>query len=282
MTEYFMTIMYIGKVSGDDWDLSDNGYVNVLSMKTSFPHPEGIWLWEGNMDQFMLLIRNPRFAIPSYHTVRYELDFSTNTAESRARKNYVYTERAPLSQWQEWRDTHFDDEMDKWCWFIDFWMQGGVRRNSTTGEPEVDWHCFHNMMDCTPKAVIRFENLISNNQNIGIAEMEKMGAVLDSSPNVNSIDPEIRPCAYREVMGRKNLYNGNRDGKGPANDLKSFTHQQLNAMRAQMEALRDKYSTGEWLENQNAVDLVEALNGYISDVQDEYDFEVQQYYAQQS
>lgn len=266
-----------GKVSGDDWNLSENGYFNVLSMKTSYPHPEGSWEWEGNMDQFIMLVRNPRFAIPAYHTIRHELDFSATKTESQARKNFVYTERAPLSEWLQWRDEHFEAEMDRWCWFIDFWMEGGMRRNGTDGNPELDWRCFHEYMDCSPKAVISYENLASENSNIGITEMDKMGAVLDSSANVNAIDPEIRPCAYTEVMSRKTLYNGNREG--PNDELKSFTHKQLNAMMAQISVIRDKYSGGSWIEKQTAVDLVAALNSYIAEVQDEYDYEVQKYYA---
>jgi len=275
-----------GKISGDDWDLSENGHFNVLTMKTSWPHPEGVWAWEGNMDQFIMLIRNPRFAIPSYHTIRHELDYSTNKTESLKRRDYVYTKRAPLEAWEAWRDENFDREMDRWCWFIDFWMEGGLRRNGTvTGNhtnPAEDWRCFHDLMDCTPKAVIKFENLVNNNKKIGEDEMNKMGAVLDSSSNVNVIEPEIRPCAYSEVMSRKKLYNANRDGKGPPNDLKTFTHKQLNAMRAQMEVIRDKYAASPWNEKETAVNLVEALNSYIDDVQGEYEFEVRQYYSKQN
>ena len=33
------TTIEIGSVTGDDWDLSENGY-DVLTLKTSYPHPE--------------------------------------------------------------------------------------------------------------------------------------------------------------------------------------------------------------------------------------------------
>eukprot|EP00551_Chaetoceros_affinis_P009528 CAMPEP_0203673810 /NCGR_PEP_ID=MMETSP0090-20130426/13947_1 /ASSEMBLY_ACC=CAM_ASM_001088 /TAXON_ID=426623 /ORGANISM="Chaetoceros affinis, Strain CCMP159" /LENGTH=53 /DNA_ID=CAMNT_0050539537 /DNA_START=12 /DNA_END=173 /DNA_ORIENTATION=+ len=50
-------------------------------------------------------------------------------------------------------------------------------------------------------------------------------------------------------------------------------------MRAQMEVIRDKYAASPWNEKDTAVNLVDALNSYIDDVQDEYQFEVRQYYA---
>ena len=57
---------------GDDHELSFNG-LETLHIKTSYPHSEGVWSWGSRMDQMILLIRNPRWAIPSYHTMKFEL-----------------------------------------------------------------------------------------------------------------------------------------------------------------------------------------------------------------
>ena len=133
-----------------------------------------------------------------------------------------------------------------------------------------------NLLNCTPKAVIQFENLMSFNPSIGLAEMTKIGSVLDSSPNVTAIEEEARPCVYNEVMSKRELYNANRDGNGPEPGLKLFTVEQLEYMKTEMETLRDKYSEEPWTENSNAIDLVEALNSYIDSAQVEIEIENQQ------
>jgi hypothetical protein len=268
-------------MSGDDWDLSENGFENVLTLKSSFPHPEGIWNWGANMDQVILLVRNPRWAIPSYHTLRYEIEFSKGWDESYKRRNFTYKERAPVDLWIQWRDARFDREMDRWGWFIDFWMQDGLKRAKNDGDVEEQhWRCFKGQMDCTPKAVIKYESLVSSNRNTGRQEMEKLGSVLDSSPNVNAIEPEARNCVFGKVLERKEFYNAARDGFGPATSEKVFTYQQLNAMRAQIETIRDKYAAEPWNQDPTAMDLVAALNSYIEEVQDEYELAVQEAYNQ--
>ncbi len=235
----------------------------------------GIWSWGDHMDQVILLIRNPRYAIPSYHTIRYELNFSTNWLESYNRKNNTYTQRPPVEDWENWRDAVFKKEMDRWVWYTNFWMNDGLRRNSTDEGPVQDEHCAENLLDCTPKAIIQFEKLMSFNPSIGREEMTKIGSVLDSAPNVELIEPEARPCVYNEVMSKRELYNKNRDGKGPQPDLKLFTVKQLEYMKTVMETLRDRYSAEPWTEDSNAIDLVDALNSYISEVETEYEFAVQ-------
>jgi hypothetical protein len=266
-----------GSITGDDWDLSESG-MDVLTMKTSWPHPEGNFSWGAKMDQMILLVRNPMYAIPSYHTMRYELDFSNTWLSSFAKKNYTYTKRPNDEQWKQWRDAKFSTEVDRWCWFIDFWMQDGLRRNNTEGTgPTQDWHCFHNYLDCVPKEIIQYEKLVARNPNIGIAESEKIGAVLEQTENVNVIQYDARPCIYRQVIGRKEFYNTNR---GPKASEKEFSHQQLNSMRAQLETLRDKYSVEPWTGSTIAITLVNILNGYISDVQAEYEKELRKFFAQ--
>ena len=66
----------------DDWDFSEKLTKNPLTIKSSWPHMEGTWSWKKDMDQVVLLIRNPRRAIPSYHTMRWELDYAKDWGES--------------------------------------------------------------------------------------------------------------------------------------------------------------------------------------------------------
>lgn len=80
---------------GDDWGFSGND--NALHIKSSYPHHEGTWSWGDKLDQTLFLIRNPRWALPSYHSMRFELDFASNWVESFSRVGFTYKERAPVS-----------------------------------------------------------------------------------------------------------------------------------------------------------------------------------------
>ena len=111
---------------GDDHELSFNG-LETLHIKTSYPHSEGVWSWGSRMDQMILLIRNPRWAIPSYHTMKFELLFSNSWYSSYLRIPFVYTHRPPVEDWDLWRDAYFESEMQNWLDFIDFWMEGELR-----------------------------------------------------------------------------------------------------------------------------------------------------------
>lgn len=267
-----------GKVTGDDWDLSQNGYDSILTMKTTWPHPEGVWLWGDTMDQVILMVRNPRFAIPSYHTMKHELNWSQSWSYSFSRIPFTYTERSPVQGWNSWRDANFEREIENWCAYIDFWMEDGKKGNTTiiedaTGDVEQDWRCTgkNYTINCTPKALVQFEKLSSSNANTGQAEMTKMTDVLDASTNVNLIEPEARNCVFDEVLSRKEFYNPNRDGHGPPVSSKQFTADQLDIMRTRMEAVRDKYAAEPWTLQETAIGLVDALNTYISEVETEYE-----------
>jgi hypothetical protein len=56
--------------------------------------------------------------------MRFELEFSTNWADSYTRIPHVYTVRPLVADWQTWRDANFGAEMENWVSFIDFWMSG--------------------------------------------------------------------------------------------------------------------------------------------------------------
>ena len=109
--------------AGDDWDFSGNG-VNVLHLKTGWPHKEGVYSWGDNVENVLLMLRSPRWALPSYHTLRWELDFSQNWQESYVRIPFVYTERSPVAHWEAWRDENFETEIQAWVDYADFWMSG--------------------------------------------------------------------------------------------------------------------------------------------------------------
>jgi len=131
--------------AGDDHNFSGL-YEVSLHLKTSYPHKDGTWSWGDRMDQAIVLMRNPRWALPSYHTMRFELDYSTNWGESYLRIPFVYTMRPAVALWETWRDENFEAELQSYVDFINFWMQGGAG----------DDHCATDM-DCLPKAVMDFD-----------------------------------------------------------------------------------------------------------------------------
>eukprot|EP00979_Chaetoceros_neogracilis_P013109 scaffold3667_cov123-Chaetoceros_neogracile.AAC.1 len=110
-------------ITADDWNYSKQLENSPLTIKTSWPHDQGVWSWDKQMDQVILLIRNPRWAIPSFHALRHELNYASTYESSWLRIGFVYTDRPAVNIWKEWRDANFDVEIDKWVEYIDFWMQ---------------------------------------------------------------------------------------------------------------------------------------------------------------
>jgi len=108
----------------DDWNFSEKLGLNPLTIKTSWPHKEGKWSWGKSMDQVIYLIRNPRWAIPSYHNMRFELDYAADWTSSYLRIPNTYSERPAVNQWELWRDSQFKMEMKRWISHVDFWMEG--------------------------------------------------------------------------------------------------------------------------------------------------------------
>lgn len=256
-----------GAQTGDDWDLSEHG-LETLTIKTSYPHFEGNWSWGDNMDQAIYLIRNPRWAIPSYHTMRYEIDYSTGWMESYIHRNFTYTVRPDVAEWEWWRDSgRFDREIKLWSEHIDFWLQDGFLKKDS-GEPEQDEHCEFDMPDCRPKAIVQFEKLF-NSSEYGPGQVDKMADVLDT--NSLTVPPEGRTCVYNEVLKRKEFYNTNRDKYGPSPFEKKFTDDQLLTIVSEIEAVIERYSVSPWDDEPNAMVIVEILNEYIDDVLKEYE-----------
>lgn len=257
-----------GYVTGDDWNLSLEGY-KTLFIKTSYPHHEGIWGWGDSMDQVILLIRSPRWAIPSYHTIRYEIDYSTTWDHSYSQISDTYTMRPPNVLWAAWRDERFYKELYDWSWLIDFWMQDG-QPNDYYNVTYIDEHCGKDIDTCIPKAIIQFEKMVDPSETVRIKELDKIGQVLDSSANVSVIEKEARPCVYKKVWERDEFYNPARNGNGPPAYEKVFTLTQLSAMISEINLLREKYSRPPFEDMTLAQDLVAILDEYHQEISKEH------------
>lgn len=285
---------FTGFRTGDDWDLSEEGD-NVLAMKTSYPHPEGVWTWGARFHDasIVLLIRNPRWAIPSYHTMRWELDYPTNYTESYAHRPDTYTARPSQAEWEAWRGEtwpngntpkgNFAREIDLWGWFIDFWMNDGQRRNDGNGNPVQDYHCRKSsghMANCIPDIVISFEDMYSADR--GLSTVEKLMDILELNQNPGGQSMPVvargaRRCVFGETTGKRGTEaqwdNSGRDGHGPDSSEYSFTWLQLQYTRDELLRLIGVYTntTLGWDTDPVAQDLVVHLYRYLGEIEDEID-----------
>lgn len=255
----------------DDWNFSEHLNQNPLTIKSSWPHKEGTWSWTNTMDQSILLVRNPRWAIPSYQTMRFELDYAENWGESFVRIPYVYTERPALVEWENWRDHYFTTEMNKWVDFIDFWMQGGFQESTNTTHDR----CLYSDMVCKPVLVIDFDTFYKGSVS---TEFTKLAKALDSLENVELAATGARKCMLESVFLDKSLHNANRDGSGPPAEEKGFTVDQLEYMYNVTVDLKDKYSGPPWDEDTVAQDLVTILNSYVAQIDAEHYLDLQALY----
>jgi len=258
-----------GYEAGDDWDLSLRG-PHTPFIKTSYPHPEGVWSWEDSMDQVMIIIRNPRYAIPSYHALRNEIKYSESWADSFSNIDNVYTKHPPVLMWEEWRDLRFETEIDLWCWYIDFWMQDGLRRNDGLNNSFQDPHCITDLQNCRPKAILQFEKIVGSDEAVMIQELDKISTLLDASANMPIIAQEARPCVYKKVLDTKEFYNPRRIGNGPSIEERNFTYQQLNTMKSEISKMKEKYTIDPFQDMPLAQNLVVILDGYIAELSVEY------------
>ena len=105
----------------DDFMLSPD-HVKKGLVKTQYPHYEGIWSWGRNMDHVVLVLQNPRWTIPSYHNLLYEIHYAHDWETAYLYKDRLFTLRAPVEDWIRWRDYRFTEEVYLWQQFIHFWM----------------------------------------------------------------------------------------------------------------------------------------------------------------
>lgn len=289
--------------TGDDYRLTPDSLGKKFAfMKTSYPHFDGTWSWTNEMSQSILLIRNPRTALVNLHNILYEIDFSTTWEASNEKRLMPYTHAPPVDDWIGWRETRFDAEIKRWGWFIDFWMEGGLKRDIFTNElttsehferlmlpamyalpellagqaelenvePEIDFHCKFDMT-CQPAFVSSFEKLTS--VETGPEEMNRFANAVQGKDGINEmLDEEARICLWRELIlnggHRQNYPHRASVGGMPSYD---FTPEQMQTMNDEINRVKTKYSQGDWVNNTNAQKLVEYMEIYLADNTEELD-----------
>jgi len=274
----------------DDW-----GYIARPSwppmIKTLYPHYEGIWSYGANISKVVLFVRNPRWAIPGFHTSMAEIHYAKDKCKVNEYIQDLFRKPRPgLDTWYKWRDHLFDKEIELWVWFIDYWMEGGTKYWTPqdvkrAAEPPLEFippasrgkdvHCEDPTgFDCKAVSVISYERLTDHAT--GLQETGKLAAALTDS-GVNLIGSEFHQCAYDLIENANNdrpeeefLRPGSRDQLGRNRTEYKFTYEQMETLLESVSETKIKYSTGDWQQNEAAQDLVTILDSYLLDIEEEF------------
>mmetsp|Transcript_19549 Transcript_19549/g.27111 ORF Transcript_19549/g.27111 Transcript_19549/m.27111 type:complete len:271 (-) Transcript_19549:152-964(-) len=216
-----------GIYTGDDHD--HNGRVEkqtVVAIKTHYPAagPSEVFFHERleHVNSGILLIRNPMNALPSYHNFMYE----------QANKLLNHSTRAPVEVWIQWRNDHFQEEVDNWVNHAKFWLD----RYYTPSDKQF--------------FLLPYEHLTSTVQTqLGIETLKNLGNYLIQ------LDPIIQESAVkthetyqciwelfvlnRNVPGEKERRSSLRSG-GPV--TYPYTAEQVEYMIQSLIQLRDAYA----------------------------------------
>jgi len=279
---------------GDDFFYSGKTINGIV--KTQYPHPEGIWSYGTAMNQTVLLVRNPRWNIPSYHSTLYELEYAHDYKIAYDNVFTLFSRRAPMSNWVQWRDYRFEDEIDLWAWQIDFYMEGGSKfwqeldferagqypfhyYDDTEKPWPKDAHCKYDISDgCEPKAVVSYERM--KDPATGPGELRKITDQLRFKRDMTVLSDEIMDCVWNETWkDAPEKRNDNRDAGGNDGEFPSassdymFTVHQMQTILAKVIIMKNKYSknsadTGgkDWVLHPVARDLVKILHSYINEI----------------
>ncbi|KAL7518232.1 hypothetical protein ACHAWX_003078 [Stephanocyclus meneghinianus] len=118
-----------GLPSKDDWDFVFNGYSNAPFIKTNYPHPSGTWSWGKEADQVALVVQYIRRSMVEYSDISWYISFEKSYNEDRKKVEELYGTRNDFDKFYVWRDAHVLQEIYKYGWYIDFWMENGLRRD---------------------------------------------------------------------------------------------------------------------------------------------------------
>mmetsp|Transcript_23143 Transcript_23143/g.35051 ORF Transcript_23143/g.35051 Transcript_23143/m.35051 type:complete len:649 (-) Transcript_23143:100-2046(-) len=268
---------------GDDFFYS--GKLGGL-VKTQYPHPEGIWSYGKNMDQTILLIRSPRWNIPSYHTLLFELEYAHDYVVAYDNVFTAFSRRAPMENWIKWRDYRFEDEIKLWAWYIDFFMENGPQfwhnldyeragqypfRYLTEAEkpwPD-DAHCRIDISEgCSPKTVVSYERLKDPEK--GPEELRRIADVIRYKKEMTTLPDEAIECIWNATWHlAPEPRNEDRDAGGVLAEEYKFTIHQMEEMLAVVIKIKNKYSKDPWVLNMSARQLVKNFHDYIKEISTE-------------
>mmetsp|Transcript_29339 Transcript_29339/g.44410 ORF Transcript_29339/g.44410 Transcript_29339/m.44410 type:complete len:412 (-) Transcript_29339:173-1408(-) len=269
------------KVLDDFFQLSNP---KVGLVKTQYPHYEGIWSYGQSMNQVVYVLRNPRWAMPSYLTLLSELDYAHTWQVAFDHFPEVLNQRAPMEDWIKWRDYRFEDELLLWGLHIDFYMENGAQYwmpydferngqfpfsflNETDTKPQ-DFHCQHDIDDCRPVAVVSYERL--KDPILGPSELEKIANALRGKAEMTVLREDGIQCMWHDTWVHTPSSSSDNDDDGfPTAYYYNFTMEQLQSIEDKLVEYRDKYGTGSWADHPPAQDLVANFISYLDEIRSE-------------
>ena len=156
----------------DTDDLSKKGV--VVSIKSHYPahgSSEALFKPFSKVDRSVLLIRNPVKAMPSFLSYLYEQENGLVN----------HSTRVPVEHWIEWRDAHFNKELQSWVHHTLFWMEHNAPENTL---------------------IMFYESLV--NPETGPAELLRLGQFLETSSGEKMAqEVEDIPCVWDYVVNSR-------------------------------------------------------------------------------
>jgi len=160
-----------GLVSGDEW-YSNGRKKDVVTLKTHWPHEAGRKLpWSDEIERAFVIVRNPMYAIPSYHNFIFEYENDLPT----------HTQRADIDSWIKWRDLSFDKEIRSWKNHLEFYMDNFSSSN---------------------RIIVPYEDLTDKIEGPNVTK--ELNTFLGAGPGVTPIDNDSVPCVWGSVVGYEN------------------------------------------------------------------------------
>jgi len=266
---------------GDDYAFSGE-LAGII--KTTYPHYEGIWSHGSTLDQVIMVVRNPRWAIPSFHVVISEMNYAQDWEGVYSFIDSLFAQLAPNANWIKWRDLKFEDEINMWAWHIDYWMEQGSQywhaldyerigqkpfhfMNENSRPWPKDQHCIDDI-DCFPKALIMYEKL--EHYLTGPDELRKIADVLRGKKGMTVLPDESINCIWFQTFVHHMAPNDvDMEGKITDSGNYNFTNAHLETILDKLDMMKNKYSQGKWANVAVAMDLVSSLDEYIEDTKEE-------------
>ena len=222
----------MGLATGDEWFKITR---RAIALKTHFPHRHGTTFeWSHEIDHALLIMRNPRDAIPSFFNHLYEKENNLTH----------HTKRAPLDEWIGWRNRKFSEELLLWEDFVRYWVDN---------------------FPPDRRLVVTYEGLTKGTTGPGAAR--SVASFLQRSvTGVRSVVPNGHiPCVWYKVVkydAAENKQTGKKFGSlRSGKEGRPYTRNQLVHMVTVLSNLRDRYAgTGAEPE------LTLALEEYIEDI----------------
>mmetsp|Transcript_40628 Transcript_40628/g.69322 ORF Transcript_40628/g.69322 Transcript_40628/m.69322 type:complete len:564 (+) Transcript_40628:29-1720(+) len=246
----------------DEWEFEFEGRSDHPLINANYPHHEGIWGWGNVAQQSVLMIPNLQRALSEYHDVLWNIAKSASVGQSNS--------TAPsILEFHAWRDLRIQEELHRYGWFIDYWMEGGLMRDVSTHKattlehwnvltmptrftreernydlvvgpnavviPSFDPHCAKGDVSggCEVVAVVSIDRLQTYQKSFG--ETQKLLTALKKEGE------DIVPETAWDCVWKERNPNG---GFPKLENQRHFSLEMLEEMGLELSRLIDKYSNG--------------------------------------